>query len=128
MGRRDVAKEEVEPRACGSGSWSREVESRETMEVATAPPVGLEEDLSRCSLGWTPMVKPRFLQKTLSGLVISAGATRMETLGSSCHTYSLVKERGDINTRMQPKPLCDGYLCRVSRTQRKSEHVWVGGC
>lgn len=46
----------------------------ETMEVATAPLVGLEEDLSRCLSGWTTTVKPRFLQQRWSGLVISAGA------------------------------------------------------
>ena len=35
----------------------------ETMEIATAPLVGLEEDLSLCPSGWTTTVKPRFLQQ-----------------------------------------------------------------
>lgn len=53
--------------ALGAGA---EKSSRE-LAVATAPPGGMEEHVSCCSLGWTAMVKPRFLQQKLSGLMIS---------------------------------------------------------
>lgn len=54
MGRRDIAQEEAEPRAYGSESWPRGVESRAMTEATTAPPIGLEEQwegLSRSLLG-----------------------------------------------------------------------------
>lgn len=53
--------------ALGAGA---EKSSRE-LALATAPPGGMEEHVSCSSLGWTAMVKPRFLQQKLSGLMIS---------------------------------------------------------
>ena len=66
------------------------------MEVATAPLVGLEEDLSRCPSGWTTTVNPRFLQQRQSGLVIR---------------LQLSKRKGRHKGRVQWRALYDRHLC-----------------